>query len=126
MDSLGSFALLLAFAFCLYSIAAALIGEWKQKPLLQQSAERAALAVGGLVVVATFCLLASEGPTGLQVFLPPDGGGLNPLLQHPAMVAHPPMLYLGFVGFTIPFAFAFSALISRAKGEQWIHITRRC
>ncbi|HKZ51981.1 MAG TPA: heme lyase CcmF/NrfE family subunit [Candidatus Acidoferrales bacterium] len=217
MDSLGSFALLLAFAFCLYSIAAALIGEWKQKPLLQQSAERAALAVGGLVVVATFSLLvlllrddfslayiashsnralplyfkfaalwagqegsllwwscllavfsmtailinrrqyrhlmpyamatmmtvlgfflvlnnfvaspfrllASEGPTGLQVFVPPDGGGLNPLLQHPAMVIHPPMLYLGFVGFTIPFAFAFSALITRSKGEQWIHITRR-
>jgi cytochrome c-type biogenesis protein CcmF len=216
MDSLGSFALLLAFCFTAYSIAAALIGHWKQKPLLQQSAERAVVAASGLVVIGTlalivlllrddfrlhsvtshsnialpvyfkfaalwsgqegsllwwscllaifaaaavllnrrshrhlmpyaiatmmtvllfflllnnfvaspFRLLATETPTGLQVFVPPDGAGLNPLLQHPAMVVHPPMLYLGFVGFTIPFAFAFSALITRTKGEQWIYITR--
>ena len=217
MDSLGSFALLLAFCFCLYSIAAALLGEWRLRPLLLQSAERAAVATAALVVIATFCLLvlllrddfrlayiashsnralpvyfkfaalwggqegsllwwscllslfslvailtnrrthahlmpyaiaammtvlgfflllnnfvvnpfrllASATPSGLQVFVPADGGGLNPLLQHPAMVIHPPMLYLGFVGFTIPFAFALSALITRSKGELWIHITRR-
>jgi cytochrome c-type biogenesis protein CcmF len=76
-------------------------------------------------VASPFRLLAAETPTGTQIFVPPDGGGLNPLLQHPAMVIHPPMLYLGFVGFTIPFAFAFSALLTRSKGEQWIHITRR-
>ncbi|MGH9863350.1 MAG: heme lyase CcmF/NrfE family subunit [Candidatus Acidiferrales bacterium] len=217
MDSLGSFALLLGFCFCLYAIAAALVGEWKQKPLLQQSAERAAVATSGLIVVAAACLvvllqrddfrlayiashsnralpayfkfaalwsgqegsllwwscllsvfsmtaillnrrshrhlmpyavaammtvlgfflllnnfvaspfrlLAASTPAGLEVFAPTDGGGLNPLLQHPAMVIHPPMLYLGFVGFTVPFAFALSALLIRAKGELWIHITRR-
>jgi len=54
-----------------------------------------------------------------------DGNGLNPLLQYPEMVIHPPMLYLGYVGMTIPFAFAFGALIMRYQGEQWIHITRR-
>src|SRR4051794_32090804 len=54
-----------------------------------------------------------------------DGSGLNPLLQYPEMVIHPPMLYLGYVGFTIPFAFAFGALIMRYPGEKWIHITRR-
>ena len=54
-----------------------------------------------------------------------DGNGLNPLLQYPEMVIHPPMLYLGYVGFTIPFAFALGALMMRYPGEKWIHITRR-
>jgi cytochrome c-type biogenesis protein CcmF len=57
--------------------------------------------------------------------IPPDGNGLNPLLQYPEMVIHPPMLYLGYVGFTVPFAFALGALIMRYPGEKWIHITRR-
>jgi cytochrome c-type biogenesis protein CcmF len=61
----------------------------------------------------------------MQGQLPPDGNGLNPLLQYPEMVIHPPMLYLGYVGFTIPFAFALGALIMRYPGEKWIHITRR-
>jgi cytochrome c-type biogenesis protein CcmF len=60
-----------------------------------------------------------EGP------LRADGSGLNPLLQYPEMVIHPPMLYLGYVGFTIPFAFALGALIMKYPGEKWIHITRR-
>src|SRR5450432_4329109 len=61
----------------------------------------------------------------MQGTLPADGAGLNPLLQYPAMVIHPPMLYLGYVGFTVPFAFALGALIMRYPGEKWIHITRR-
>jgi cytochrome c-type biogenesis protein CcmF len=54
-----------------------------------------------------------------------DGNGLNPLLQYPEMVIHPPMLYLGYVGFTVPFAFALGALAMKYPGEKWIHITRR-
>ncbi len=57
--------------------------------------------------------------------VPQDGFGLNPLLQYPEMVIHPPMLYLGYVGFTVPFAFALGALMMRYPGEKWIHITRR-
>ena len=57
--------------------------------------------------------------------LPQDGNGLNPLLQYPEMVIHPPMLYLGYVGFTVPFAFALGALIMKYPGEKWIQITRR-
>src|ERR1700736_5537309 len=53
-----------------------------------------------------------------------DGFGLNPLLQYPEMVAHPPMLYLGYVGFSVPFAFGLGALMMRYPGEKWIHITR--
>ena len=54
-----------------------------------------------------------------------DGQGLSPLLQYPAMAIHPPMLYLGYVGFTIPFAFAMGSLIARQPGEAWIQTTRR-
>jgi cytochrome c-type biogenesis protein CcmF len=61
----------------------------------------------------------------MQGNLPADGNGLNPLLQYPEMVIHPPMLYLGYVGFTVPFAFALGALIMKYPGEKWIHITRR-
>jgi cytochrome c-type biogenesis protein CcmF len=61
----------------------------------------------------------------MQGSLPADGNGLNPLLQYPEMVIHPPMLYLGYVGFTVPFAFALGALAMRYPGERWIHITRR-
>jgi cytochrome c-type biogenesis protein CcmF len=57
--------------------------------------------------------------------IPADGFGLNPLLQYPEMVIHPPMLYLGYVGFSVPFAFALGALMMRYPGEKWIHITRR-
>jgi cytochrome c-type biogenesis protein CcmF len=56
--------------------------------------------------------------------LPADGNGLNPLLQYPEMVIHPPMLYLGYVGFSVPFAFALGALMMRYPGEKWIRITR--
>src|SRR5215472_5604455 len=55
---------------------------------------------------------------------PSDGNGLNHLLQYPEMVIHPPMLYLGYVGFSIPFAFALGALMMRYPGEKWIKITR--
>src|SRR5438874_8286206 len=61
----------------------------------------------------------------MQGSRPADGSGLNPLLQYPEMVIHPPMLYLGYVGFTVPFAFALGALIMKYPGEKWIHITRR-
>jgi cytochrome c-type biogenesis protein CcmF len=53
------------------------------------------------------------------------GQGLNPLLQYWTMVIHPPMLYLGFVGFVVPFAFAIASLITKQPGDGWIHTTRR-
>jgi len=55
----------------------------------------------------------------------PDGNGLSPLLQWWTMAIHPPFLYLGYVGFTVPFAFAMASLITRQPGEAWIHTTRR-
>src|SRR5579862_4980733 len=54
-----------------------------------------------------------------------DGQGLNPLLQYWTMVIHPPMLYLGYVGFAVPFAFAIASLATKQPGDSWIHTTRR-
>ncbi len=61
----------------------------------------------------------------LDVVARADGNGLNPLLQYPEMVIHPPNLYSGYTGFTIPFAFALAALLARYPGEKWIHLTRK-
>lgn len=57
--------------------------------------------------------------------VPTDGIGLNPLLQHPSMMIHPPMLYSGYVSLTVPFAFAIGALITRRLDAEWIRSTRR-
>ena len=62
-------------------------------------------------------------PAGVDI--PLDGRGLNPLLRHPGMIIHPPAQYLGFVAFTIPFAFAIAALITGRTDDRWLKITRR-
>jgi cytochrome c-type biogenesis protein CcmF len=91
------------------------------------------------IVPYATAVLAGVGAffTGLMLFaggvnpfstlspVPSDGIGLNPLLQHPSMMIHPPMLYSGYVAFTIPFAFAVGALITRRLDAQWIRATRR-
>jgi cytochrome c-type biogenesis protein CcmF len=64
-------------------------------------------------------------PAGGVLFTPEDGRGLNPLLRHPGMIIHPPMLYLGFVSFVIPYAFAIAALITGRTDDRWIRLTRR-
>jgi cytochrome c-type biogenesis protein CcmF len=64
-------------------------------------------------------------PANSFLFTPDDGRGLNPLLRHPGMIIHPPMLYLGFVSFVIPYAFAFAALITGRTDDRWIRLTRR-
>jgi cytochrome c-type biogenesis protein CcmF len=57
--------------------------------------------------------------------VPSDGIGLNPLLQHPSMMIHPPMLYSGYVSLTVPFAFAIGALVTRRLDAEWLRSTRR-
>jgi cytochrome c-type biogenesis protein CcmF len=86
----------------------------------------ASVVIAGVQVFFLLLLNLAAHPFAiLEGQIPPDGSGLNPLLQYPEMVMHPPMLYLGYVGFTVPFAFALGALIMRYPGEKWIHITRR-
>jgi cytochrome c-type biogenesis protein CcmF len=62
---------------------------------------------------------------GVSGQIPADGFGMNPLLQYPEMVIHPPLLYLGYVGFSVPFAFSLGALMMRSPAKEWIPITRR-
>lgn len=83
-----------------------------------------------MFVVAIFFFGIMTGPADpfVSVTVPPgyDGPGPNPLLQnHPLMAFHPPMLYLGYVGFTVPFAFAIAALVTGRVGEGWLVETRR-
>ncbi len=213
METLGAFALLLAFCLSIYAFAASVSGAVWKKPFLIVSGRRAVYAVFALLSVASgiliYALMTSDfrfayvaarsnkampavykfaawwgGQEGslllwswllsfysavvlwtnrkkhrdllpwviavlsftqiffctLNVFVEPafqmlavgkgvqavpDGNGLNPLLQYWLMAIHPPALYLGYVGFIVPFAFAFASLVTKQPGEQWIATTRR-
>ncbi len=97
--------------------------------LLDRRATRELLAwvtpvLGGVACFFAFMLVFVASPFGTQT-APLDGAGLNPSLQNPYMLAHPPMLYLGYVGLTIPWAFGMGALLSGRTDERWIVATRR-
>jgi cytochrome c-type biogenesis protein CcmF len=80
--------------------------------------------LGGIAVFFAWMLVAVASPFETQP-APADGVGLNPSLQNPYMMIHPPTLYLGYVGLTIPFAFAMGAVLSGRTDERWIVATRR-
>ena len=83
----------------------------------------------GVISVTTFfflyLLVFKSNPFEKLPYIPPDGNGLNPLLQNIEMIFHPPALYVGFVGLTIPFAFAIAALLSKKLEDQWIKSIRK-
>jgi cytochrome c-type biogenesis protein CcmF len=79
----------------------------------------------GLGTFFTGLMLFAASPFARLDPVPPEGVGLEPLLRHPAMAIHPPMLYTGYVFFAIPFAFAIGALITRRLDASWIRSTRR-
>ncbi len=116
---------------CAFSFAAASSRSDEAKALLPA----ALMVLGGTTLfflvlnvfaASPFTMLMTRAADGtLRPFRPADGQGLNPLLQHPAMVIHPPMLYLGYVGFVVPFAFAMAALHYRRTGSLWVKIIRR-
>nr|MBA3243573.1 cytochrome c biogenesis protein CcsA [Actinomycetota bacterium] len=80
--------------------------------------------LGAVALFFAFLVVVVATPFATQT-TPADGAGLNPSLQNPYMMAHPPLLYLGFVGLTVPFAFAMGALLARRADERWIVATRR-
>src|SRR5437764_1669472 len=103
-----------------YSVAAVLTARRAGREVL-------AWVVPTLALVGTFfalLLVFVASPFATQI-APADGAGLNPSLQNPYMAIHPPMLYLGYVGLTVPFAFAMGALLARRTDERWIVATRR-
>ena len=100
---------------------------WWMRKRLNEPLVGWAMAV--LLVVLAYFFLLSYGPANPFVIGPPgvtDGPGPNPLLQnHVLVMFHPPILYLGYVGMTVPFAFAIAALIAGKVEDGWLHLTRR-
>ena len=79
-------------------------------------------------LVATFfvtVMIGAANPFQRMPFTPPDGQGMNPQLQNPGMVFHPPMLYLGYISITIPFAFAVAALLTKKLDAEWMVAVRK-
>jgi cytochrome c-type biogenesis protein CcmF len=112
--------LLWLLVLCGYAAAAVLTGRRAGKEIL-------AWVVPVLGLVGTFfafLLVFVASPFATQATAA-DGAGLNPSLQNPYMAVHPPLLYLGYVGLTVPFAFAMGALLARRTDERWIVATRR-
>ena len=105
----------------IYSVAVAV--AFRRKQLSQMPYVNAVL----LSTSAFFLVLLvfAENPFKQSGFLPPDGQGLNPLLQNYWMVIHPVMLYIGYVGLAVPFAFAMGALFSKKLGNYWVRTVRR-
>ncbi|MGA0886641.1 MAG: heme lyase CcmF/NrfE family subunit, partial [bacterium] len=81
--------------------------------------------LNGILCFLLVLLLGWSNPLDLQATIPAEGRGLNPLLQHIAMVIHPPSLYLGFIGFSVPFAFAIAGMIRGKLDNEWVLTTRR-
>jgi cytochrome c-type biogenesis protein CcmF len=86
-------------------------------------------AMATLFAIQAFYLALVSGPSkpfAALAFTPPDGQGPLPLLQnHPLMAVHPPFLYLGFIGLSVPFAFAIATLVRGGASDDWIRLTRR-
>jgi cytochrome c-type biogenesis protein CcmF len=116
---------LLLWAWVL-SIASS-IALYATRDKLRELVPYATAVMAGVASFFTGLMLFAGGVNPFSTLdpAPADGVGLNPLLQHPSMMIHPPMLYSGYVAFTIPFAFAIGALITRRLDASWIRATRR-
>jgi cytochrome c-type biogenesis protein CcmF len=116
---------LLLWAWVLSIAAAAALYATRGK--LRQIVPWATAVMMGVATFFTGLMLFAPGvnPFASLSPAPADGVGLNPLLQHPSMMIHPPMLYSGYVAFTVPFAFAIGALVTRNLDAEWIRATRR-
>ena len=85
----------------------------------------AAVVLSGVAGFFLILLVWPANPFSTLADVPADGQGLNPLLQSPGMLIHPPLLYTGFVAFSVPFAFAMAALITKRVDDGWLAETRR-
>ena len=113
--------LLWVFILSVFSTIAVWL-HWRTQPAIMPYL----IGVECLVIFGFLALIVFlSNPFERLIPAPIDGKDLNPLLQDPAMVLHPPMLYMGYVGFSIPFSFAMAALFSGRLGEEWIKVTQR-
>jgi cytochrome c-type biogenesis protein CcmF len=113
---------LLLWALVLAAYALAIQRTVRAQPTLAPYVTIVMLGTGAFFSAA---LAFGSGPFATLAVPPPDGRGLNPLLRNPWMAVHPPALYLGFVGMTVPYALAVAALAARVPGRQWVGIARR-
>ena len=97
---------------------------WLTRRRLREIAPYATAVLLGFGAFFASLLVFLETPFGQSLPAPPEGTGLNPLLRHPSMMIHPPMLYSGYTLFAVPFAFAVGALITRRLNTDWIRSTR--
>ena len=98
---------------------------WAYRKRLDPFYDAVALVVACVMVFFTSLLTFVSSPFRVLATPPPDGNGLNPLLQDPGMMIHPPILYTGYVGFIIPFAFGIAVLLMNRTGTRWIEEVRR-
>ena len=111
-----------AAVLALFASLAQFLTSRRHAPLLPYVA---AVTQSVIVFFVGVMLFSGENPFGRLDFTPPDGRGLNPQLQNVGMVIHPPMLYLGYISITIPFAFAVAALLARRLDTGWLHAIRK-
>ena len=112
----------------LWAIVLSLFASLAQWLTSRRYADLLPYVAGVTCTVLVFFLLVmvtGANPFERLPYTPADGRGLNPQLQHPAMIIHPPMLYLGYISAVIPFAFAIAALLSRRLDTGWIHAIRK-
>ena len=121
--SQGGSLLLWAWVLSIASSAVLFLTRHKHREVVPWAT--AILAGLGLFFTGLMLLGADANPFARLDPAPAEGAGLNPLLRHWAMAIHPPMLYSGYVFFSIPFAFAIGALIARRVDASWIRSTRR-
>jgi cytochrome c-type biogenesis protein CcmF len=114
---------LLFWAFVLSLFAAA--AQWLTPRRYEGLMPHVAAVTAGVTLFFVAVILFASNPFDRLPFTPVDGRGLNPQLQNPGMVVHPPMLYLGYISITVPFAFAVAALASRRLDTGWLHAIRR-
>src|SRR6266536_2420854 len=150
MTVLGNLCLWLAFLVGIWGALAGFVGGLRGQPELGQSARHAVVSLFGSLamvftarrhrvyrpyVAAVVCTVAAffisvmlsayANPFQRLPYTPLDGSGLNPQLQNPGMVFHPPMLYLGYISITIPFAFAMAALLTKKLDADWLVAIRK-
>ena len=106
------------------SLFAALVVYNNRKEPDDRSTPYLYLVLSGCLSFFLFLLAAVTSPFETLGFTPPDGQGLNPMLQNPGMVFHPPALFLGYIGFTVPFAYAVAAMVTGTSDASWIRKTR--
>src|SRR5438132_9228098 len=112
--------LLWLLVLTVYAAAAVLLNRRRAPDLIAWTVP----VLGAIASFFAFLLVAVASPFATQN-APAQGAGLNPSLQNPYMLAHPPLLYLAYVGLTVPFAFGMGALLAGRTDERWIVATRR-